>query len=100
MLESNQMAEIEEVEGIILVDKFYHIHGKISIADFATRTGVKLEDIGPESEWQKGSRFANLSKVEKVDSSEEITIPENEADAIAAKDKIQNIVSQFENKSK
>ena len=33
MLESNQMAEIEEVEGIILVYKFYHIPGKISIAD-------------------------------------------------------------------
>ena len=57
MLENNQMTEMEEVEGITLVDKFYHIPGKINIADIATRTGVKLEDIGPDSEWQKGSGY-------------------------------------------
>ena len=39
------------------VDKFYHIPGKINIADIAARTGVKLEDIGPDSEWQKGSGY-------------------------------------------
>ena len=39
------------------MDKFYHIPGKINIADIATRTGVKLEDIGPDSEWQKGSGY-------------------------------------------
>ena len=33
-------------------------------------TVVKLDDICPDSEWQKGSGFPTLSKVEKVDSSE------------------------------
>ena len=47
--ETSQMAEIKEVKGMTLVDKFYHISGKINIADIATRTGDKLEDIAPDS---------------------------------------------------
>ena len=57
MLKTSQIAEIEEVKGMTLVDKFNYIPGKIKIAENAARIGVKLEDIGPKSEWQKGSGY-------------------------------------------
>ena len=47
----------EEGKVVTLLDKLYHTPGEINISDLATRGTARMEDIGPESEWQQGPDY-------------------------------------------
>ena len=50
------------MEKLCLVDKVHHISGVLNVADLATRGGVKLCDLGPDSLWQKGPDFLSCRR--------------------------------------
>ena len=57
----NRVAELIENTAVMRklcqVDDLHYVASEINPADLATRGGIKLKDIGPNSFWQKGPTF-------------------------------------------
>ena len=57
----NRVSEIgenmEELSKVCDVEQVHHVAGVLNVADMATHGGVKVNDIGPGSLWQRGPAF-------------------------------------------
>ena len=53
---------MSDTEKICPVEEIYHVPGSLNIDDLATRPGVKLADLGPNSIWQQGPNFLRLRR--------------------------------------
>ena len=62
----NRVSEIREnlaaIKEICDVEEVFHVPGDLNVADIATRPGVKLKDLGPDSLWQRGPAFLSCRR--------------------------------------
>ena len=53
---------VSEMRKICEVEEVYHVPGKLNVADLGTRSGVKVEQLGSDTVWQKGPSFLSLRR--------------------------------------
>ena len=57
---------ISTIRHVFNVDEIFHIGSKDNPSDLGTRTGVKVEDVGPDSQFYRGPDYLNLGLEEMV----------------------------------
>ena len=53
---------VSEMRKICAVEEVYHVPGKLNVADLGTRSGVKVDQLGSDTVWQKGPSFLSLRR--------------------------------------
>ena len=53
---------VSEMRKICEVEEVYHVPGKLNVADLGTRSGVRVDQLGSDTVWQKGPSFLSLRR--------------------------------------